>query len=550
MFRLSHRVGARSPFSLSHYLALALCGCSQVAPRDWQSPAGDARSSVVIFFVDGLDYERMQDFAAAGLLPNITRRFIEGGVAVEHAVAALPPITYPNSVSLITGVFPGRHDVTGNRWFDRDELLLRDYGSLLSYTQSNNDFQQPTLFEMLSDRFTVSVRAHTFRGSSASVNFPITAGLNWLVRDFAHVDRKVGESVEQVGRLAAQRSEWPAVYYNYFPGVDETGHVFGPDSKEYQEAIIVADRAIGRIIDWIAEHGPADGCRYVLVTDHSILPVHPERVSDPVDWLERERGLRIFRGASLLGLQGLREVQLAGFDAVAILGADRRIALHLRDERGWSASPALEHVREFVSAAAANGVDLLQLDGVGLVCFRTGPNSVEVHSRNGAAIVERRLIQSQRFYRYRPHTSADSNPADPLGYLTDQVLRDFVQSGWRESRQWLVATAGVEHPDFVPQIVEMFDSPRTGDVVIFAEGDWSFSDRYRGGHGSSVEADMRIPMYFAGPGLPAGGSIACGRLVDLVPTVLDMLGETDRIPPDLDGMSLWPQLQASERTKR
>ena len=40
-------------------------------------------------------------------------------------------------------------------------------------------------------------------------------------------------------------------------------------------------------------------------------------------------------------------------------------------------------------------------------------------------------------------------------------------------------------------------------------------------------------MFFAGPGIAAGGSLAAARTVDLAPTVLEMLG----CPPDaVDGM--------------
>ncbi len=101
----------------------------------------------------------------------------------------------------------------------------------------------------------------------------------------------------------------------------------------------------------------------------------------------------------------------------------------------------------------------------------------------------------------------------------------------------------------MPQIVEMFDSPRTGDIVIFAKDDWAFGEKYRGGHGSCVARDMRVPMYFCGPDLPPGGRLGHARVVDVMPTVLDLLGEGDRLRSmqPLDGKSLAPLLRAADR---
>ena len=46
----------------------------------------------------------------------------------------------------------------------------------------------------------------------------------------------------------------------------------------------------------------------------------------------------------------------------------------------------------------------------------------------------------------------------------------------------------------MPQSVEMFDSPRAGDIVLFAATDWSFNKDDQGGHGSCLPRDMHMPM--------------------------------------------------------
>ncbi len=135
---------------------------------------------------------------------------------------------------------------------------------------------------------------------------------------------------------------------------------------------------------------------------------------------------------------------------------------------------------------------------------------------------------------------------DPLGYLDSPELADFIRAGWQPSRQWLCRTADTNHPDFVPQAAALFDSPRTGDVIIFAAAGWDFGAvPQRGAHGSCLHRDMHIPLFFAGPDLPPGTSIPCARLTDLTPTILGLLNEAHRLDhfPPLDGLDLADDLR-------
>jgi arylsulfatase A-like enzyme len=47
---------------------------------------------------------------------------------------------------------------------------------------------------------------------------------------------------------------------------------------------------------------------------------------------------------------------------------------------------------------------------------------------------------------------------------------------------------------------------------------------------------MHVPMVIAGPGVPSGKRIPAARTVDLVPTILTLLGKP--VPDGLDGQPL------------
>lgn len=503
-------------------------GCSQQAPKTQpHSPSALHTPTVLLFFVDGLDCEILAQMAADDRVPNIQRHFIEGGVTIENAIASLPPITYPNAVSLITGKFPGQHGVMGNQWFDRKARLIRDYGSPSTYQRVNEDFDCPTIFEILSDRFTVNVQGHTRRGVSVTFDNKIASGVEWFLGDYSDVDALVGDSVNRVIEVANRRGQPPTVYMSYFPGLDEVGHRFGSDSDAYARALVVVDQAIGHII---AQSRAAWGqdLYCVLISDHGHVSTPKSRRVDIADQLSR-LGLTVHQGPVQSPSRWMRSITLDKCDAVLVVGAYRRAAIHLRGPGGWDESASQESidrvVQSLLSSSGVNGLSILE--GVESICYRFAQGGVEWIDPNGRYWVKRRRRGDRYEYKVVPlsDTAADSTTWN--GQPHDMSPQRIPANRWMTSREWLDATASDVHPDFVVQVSHMFDSTRAADVVLFAASDWTFGKSTAGGHGSSLKRDMHIPMYWSGPTLAPGGRVPAARLVDVVPTIIDLVGQGD-----------------------
>jgi len=550
------RIGAVRP--LLHALWLSqVIGCASLRPPADLRGAGIRlpQRSAVIFFVDGVNHEVLDDLLARGELPSVHKWFVQRGVVVDQAVSSLPPITYAISTTMLTGMFPGHHGILGNRWFDRGTGALHDYGSARTYRAVNDDFTAPTIYEVLADQLSVNVQNHTRRGADVTMDHVVSSGIKWLTHRFSAVDHNVGRCMGDLRRAARRAGRWPTVVMTYFPGVDEVGHRDGPRSERYREAVRVADRAIGDVIEAYVAAGLADSTYFVLLSDHGMVENTALRSMNLVDWLRRHEGWRVLDTRRKPDRRRSPHPGMDRYDAVVINSAWRRAAIHLPGPCGWSCRPEPDELRR-VASASLDGPDagaggLIGLDAVGLVCFPLREGVVRVLTKTGGATVERRRSPAGTQYRLLVDAEATRTAIDartePFGYLADPNLAAFIEAGWHGSREWLEATAATRYPDFVPQVVEMFDSPRAGDLVVFAAEGWSLAEGGRGGHGSCLDEDMIVPMYFTGPDLPRGGRVATARLADVMPTIIELLGFGDRLSslPHLDGESIAAQLRSA-----
>lgn len=537
----SAAVCPRQVLLVAALLTAASTACTMDRPVRIDLPANVVRPprAVVFFFVDGFGRDSFDRALAAGDLPNIKENLLARGASVDCAVVAVPSITYANAVTFLTGKVPGHHGIISNRWFDPTTGTARDYCTVQTFQQVDEDYSAPTIHDVMHGWGTVSLQAAQRRGCDRSFDNLISGGVNWFFGNYGGVDCMVAQNFGEIGDEARRSGKWPAFILAYFPGVDHVCHEHGPTSPEYRKILKNLDRQIGHICSALKQAGMYDRTYLLLGSDHGLSPVSPQRVLDVPAVLTRNAG----KLASLtLPLANDRR-RVDSTSAVCSYSGSRWMAVHIRAGGDWKNRyfTQSESAPEFAGWLAGPGGNLIDHPAVELSAGRSGPDAAWVRTRHGRGTVQRTIRDGVKFYRYDP------SPADALSYLADPQLRSFVQAGWHSSRDWLAATAKSPYPDLVPQIIEMFDSPRAGDIVFFASAGWDFSsDERAAAHGSVLPQEMLVPLIIAGPGIQPGRQIPVARNCDVMPTIIELLSDNTRklaIPAGIDGVSLVPQLE-------
>ncbi len=501
-------------------LAAALCltGCGPGGPLRCHLNPDTRRPSpgVVIFLADGLPPGLVEQGCAEGWLPNVRKRFFEGGAHVRRAASTVPSITYAAVASMLTGVLPEQHQVVGNRWFDPEPALFRNYVKVAYYDAVNADCARPTIYERLQPAACANIQTALRRGVTYNIANWAVSGMLWFFWDFTAVDKLTASSTGVVVGWANTQRRWPTILTYYFPALDTVGHRFGPASPRYDRAIRHVDYQIGRVCDWLEHEGLLKTTYIVLLSDHGMIAVQPGGHIDMLALVRDTWGRKATDHVEQGELRSLRQAYYDDFDTIVNDLDGRCTSVHVRSCAGWRVRPTPAEVQAVIEAPPPEA-QLWNIPGVELAAYLAADDDLLLRSGPRQARIRTRAGPNGTEYAYVP------TPDDVLGYVSDPGLARFVSAGYHDSRAWLQATADQRLPDLVPPLMSLLHARRAGQVVLFAQPGYSFGAE-RGGHGG-IDRDERLMTFaLAGPGITPGTVIDTARAVDVTPTLLDLLG--------------------------
>jgi arylsulfatase A-like enzyme len=552
------------PLALAALTAAALAGCVPHAPPeiDLAETTHVPETCAVVFWVDGLGSGTFERMLEAGKLPNIRRYLVDRGVSVEGAVASLPTITYANNVSLHTGMLPGHHDIVGNKWFDRHSLIFRNYNSIETYQQVDADLADRTVYEALANELTASILTPVRRGAGRNIDNWMSAGIAWYFGLQETVNTLTSARFALISEVANVTGRWPRFVLAYFVTPDTMGHAEGVSSGAYERMIVDVDEQIGHVCTSLERAGLLERTVLSLVSDHGF--VDTARHFHVAEYFRDRLGVPTIDKA--YSPDAHLEERARHFErarAVVVTGGDRRCNIHLRAGEHWWRRPSPPEIDGFARRFGRDRggclapprslvTDLAIQEAVEVAVVRLGEETVDVVGRLGRGRIDRIRRDGRKLYRYRV-----LGGTDPLGYASEPEAAALIDGEHHDADAWLEATLDTGKPDCVVQLIELNDSRRTGDITLYAAAGWDFRGVDSGGHGGLLRWEIVVPWVVAGPGLPAGAKLRGARTVDLMPTILELIGRADAIAPGLDGRSIAGRLKTdaiaddadSERTE-
>lgn len=357
--KLSRALG-RFSYRVSGF-ALALAAAFFALPSLATADPSEERPIVVLLSLDGFRSDYLQTYPKQST--NL-RRLADSGLAAAGLVPGFPSSTFSNHYSIATGLYPGRHGIIGNGFYDRARDARYRLGDR-SAVEDGSWYGGEPLWVAVEK---AGMRAASFFWVGSEADIQGIRPSYYKVYNGSIPNHK---RVDQVlDWLALPKGQRPHLVTMYFSTVDSVGHRYGPDSPELPRAIASVDQQVGRLMAGLAK---IDTPVYLMVvSDHGMQQVDADQRVFLEDFLELQRWRgqnRIILGgaygflysddaqllsrsrAALTGVEGLTILQPKQFparlnfpergaripDLVAIVDAPRYISLR----RGRGRPPPL-----------------------------------------------------------------------------------------------------------------------------------------------------------------------------------------------------------------
>jgi predicted AlkP superfamily pyrophosphatase or phosphodiesterase len=222
---------------------------------------------VILISLDGFRYDYAEKYHAA----HIRALGAMGAMAPQGMIPAYPSLTFPNHLTLATGLYPEHHGIVANNFYDPARKQTYRLGDPAMVTDGS--WYGGTPLWVLAEQQGMRAACFFWPGSEAEIQ-----GVRpsyYLKFDDKIPDRARVQQVLAWLRLPQERR--PHLITLYFSEVDHAGHEFGPDSEQVRAAVQDVDQEVGVLREGMAKLNlPVD---VVVVSDHGMAKVQGEWIT-------------------------------------------------------------------------------------------------------------------------------------------------------------------------------------------------------------------------------------------------------------------------------
>ncbi len=231
------------------------------------SAAAQKAHYIVLVSLDGFRWDYAKRDGATHLLALAKK----GVWAPEGMMPSYPSLTFPNHLTIVTGLYPEHHGIVANSFYDparNARYAISDQKAVADGT-----WYSGTPLWSLAESQGMRTACFFWPGSEAEI-----AG--YRPTYYLHFDDKIPNDtrVDQVIEwLHLPPADRPHFITLYFSDVDHAGHEFGPDAPQTKAAVHKLDAVIGELKTKLdATHLPID---LVVVSDHGMAKTEGDWVT-------------------------------------------------------------------------------------------------------------------------------------------------------------------------------------------------------------------------------------------------------------------------------
>ncbi len=249
------------------YLLVVLLACKpedKMGSSAPNSPETLKKPYVVLVSMDGFRYDYVEKYK----LPNLKRIATEG-VSAEAMIPVFPSKTFPNHYSIVTGLYPEKHGIVSNSFYDPDRNQNYRIGDRSKV--EDGSWYAGTPLWVLAEKQGMRAASFFWVGSEADIQGVRPSYYFNYDSSILNCHR-----VEQViNWLKLPEDQRPHFITLYFSDIDSKGHDYGPDSEELAEVLVEIDKTIA---DLDLKLSALDlEVNLIITSDHGMIRIDQEQ---------------------------------------------------------------------------------------------------------------------------------------------------------------------------------------------------------------------------------------------------------------------------------
>jgi len=236
------------------------------------------KSIVILISLDGFRWDYLSRTAT-----NNFDAIVGSGVKAKSLIPVFPTTTFPNHLSIITGLYPENHGIVSNRMYDEewDAWYYIGEGSV-PVTESRWYEGEP--FWVTAEKQGYTTATYFWPGSEAVINGEQPT--YWYPYDGSVPNEEIINQVLEWLEFPIENR--PTFITFYLNDANHWGHIYGPESSEMNAIIQGLDNDIGMLIDGLNERDIFENVNIIITADHGMTSQSRDRVIFLDDYINLE----------------------------------------------------------------------------------------------------------------------------------------------------------------------------------------------------------------------------------------------------------------------
>ncbi|MDG1753315.1 MAG: ectonucleotide pyrophosphatase/phosphodiesterase [Thalassotalea sp.] len=247
---------------------------------------GYAQNPVILLSIDGFSHKYLAQYKPKNLLSLANQ-----GIMADGMTPVFPSKTFPNHLSIVTGMYPAKHGIVHNKFYNKK--LHKQYS--LGAGKNNSAWLTANPIWAVAEEKGFKSAIYFWPESEAMVNGVLPSHYF----PYKHNEPNINRINQIINWLKLPSIERPNFIAGYFSTIDDAGHRFGPNSKEVAEAILNIDTLIGTLIKRIKSETTATP-NIIIVSDHGMTPIDKTLVINWKSLLSNYSKLNVINGQTQL----------------------------------------------------------------------------------------------------------------------------------------------------------------------------------------------------------------------------------------------------------